>query len=260
MALERELNILTWNIDWFRNGQRSNGPSKYRIEDIQKDVMEEIVAFLRGFLEKENPLILLNEMPYRHRGNNWEPLPIREEFFAFFNSCCDIHVQHNGYLLRDTIAISPKGLFDQPLIESDVARAIRKDNRFVELCFRGVRILGVHMPTYDPSRDRASEIRRAKECWENLSSYSGEADNMIIAGDFNAFVGCKNAFVDGAFRKLCDDYYDVIPAGSTTYRSGGTCIDHILLGSGIDCDFRCVVHQDVRLSDHVPVSLSVKLS
>lgn len=42
MALERELNILTWNIDWFRNGQRSSGSSEYRIEDIRKDVTEDV--------------------------------------------------------------------------------------------------------------------------------------------------------------------------------------------------------------------------
>ena len=53
------INLMTWNIDWFRNGCRSGKDMEYFEEDSNYEVYNNVIAIVKEFLEKENSVVFL---------------------------------------------------------------------------------------------------------------------------------------------------------------------------------------------------------
>lgn len=59
------INLMTWNIDWFRNGCRSGKDMEYFEEDSNYEVYNNVIAIVKEFLEKENSVVFLQEVPFK---------------------------------------------------------------------------------------------------------------------------------------------------------------------------------------------------
>ena len=58
------MKIMTWNVDWFRNGKHSGKHDGAYLEtDIQDDVKQQIEKKVQDFLQKDDSIVFLQEIP-----------------------------------------------------------------------------------------------------------------------------------------------------------------------------------------------------
>ena len=253
---EKLINVMTWNIDWFRKGKRFNEiEDKYFEQDCDEQAFNGIVDNIKKFISNDNAIVFLNEVPHRTKSNNWELVEYHKklcrlfpdtEYDAKFND-----EYNNGYLTHCTWVISNNGRFieDRYSLHNNRTIAVRVDD---------VTLLGVHMPT--ASRNASLERRKeVDKIWRELISYAKEKkekhERLIILGDFNAYVGCKNQQVNDRFLELLKYTTDISPQDRLTFRDT-TLIDHVLINDEID-KLSCTIEVEdgSEYSDHKYVKL-----
>lgn len=253
--MSKQVNALTWNIDWFRNGKRSGSPEKYLIEDCSKAIYESIRDFIKEFLQKENAIVFLNEVPYMIKDNSgiWKKHPYFNQLLKDFPAMkYDVRFD-DSVTLRKTISISPKGIYSEKPYN-------RCDNCIMAVEYDDITLLGVHMPQFNKEDIDKGNAKCAEERWDALIDFATDMkDNgkkLIILGDFNAYVGCKIKSTEEKYKKLLNDTTDFVPKKEITYR-GNTLIDHVLINYNMN---PCVsVAKEFTYSDHKYIILNASV-
>lgn len=243
-----EINIMTWNVDWFRNGIRSGENYEYIYEDCSQDICDLIIDIVKGFLENNNAIVFLQEVPYMRFDENkmvkhelWNRLEL-----AFPNNQYDIFTNTSKKkVLRYTVAVAKKDVYAQ------VKGYQPENNRTVAVKKFGITLMGVHMPT--AFKDGTDDARMWNNLIELAKKCDGSKETLIVAGDFNAFIGCKDINANKMYRKLKTYTEDVVPPLLKTF-ADATTGDHILLNAAsmkkfIDCRFNYEIER--RYSDHI---------
>lgn len=249
-----EINLMTWNVDWFRNGRRSGRPVEYIYEDCSQDICDSIIKTVRDFLEKENAISFLQETPYKRFLPNkkmvehelWkrfkESFP-EEQYDIFMNK---------ANALRCTVAVAKRGAY------TPVEDYQPKNNRTVMAKKDGVKLLNVHMPT-EGKNDREDIRVWIHQMWNELIQLAGKCNDskemLIVGGDFNAYVGCKVKNIEKLYRNLLKHMMDIVPPDLKTF-ADCTTVDHILYNTVSKDKFSyCFVHEkDEGYSDHIYVT------
>lgn len=242
-----KLNIMTWNVDWFRNGNRSNcvKPWEYYINDCSKEICDKIVNVVKNFLVKENAIVILQEVPYKifdEKNRKWEIHYLWKMFCNSFpeNEYKIFRTSKREKILRNTIAIAK-------------IDAYKEFNCFIDnnciICIENgiAKIIGVHMKTHFKKDDESDNM------WNELIKYtkSSEDDNLIIAGDFNAFIGCQEKLTEERYLELLQYMGNCTPENIITY--GKNSIDKILLKKGRyfeNCEYKMIPQPSKEYSDH----------
>ncbi len=217
-----DINLMSYNVDWFRNGKRTSTNSRYINKDIDLIAYKNIIKEVKYFLDNnENAIAFLQETAYKIKIDDKEnPINICDKLNVDFpNSLYDIKLD-NKSAKRYTLAISKKGSFEE------VNDYFPKNNRTIAMKFKSLDliILGVHMPTN-------FKINSAEEkMWNELIAYSKTITSpFIILGDFNAYINCDNLYTKEKFKKLVldENIIDITPNEETFI--GKTTIDRVLI-------------------------------
>ncbi len=230
-----EFNIMTWNVDWFRNGKRSEQEDKYCVNDCSYEAYGKIIGIVKQFLEKENAVVFLQEVPCKYIKDDCRyehPLYAqllkdfpKKDYDIFMNdnngrSCC----------LRYTLAISKKGVYAVnnttfcPYNNKTVQ--VPKNNRIISVKKDPIVLFGVHMPVLKNNKTDIDNIKM----WDDIIQYAKQVKNLIIAGDFNAYVGCRSKETEDKYCQLLEFMQECVPADNKTF--GNNRIDNILISKG----------------------------
>ena len=246
------INIKTWNVNWFR-GKKSG--SKYNKNDQSEDSYNHITININTFLNKENSAVILQEVPYKIKnGNSWE---VNE----FYTKLCKnfpqkeyeivTNIKENDFVVRTTVAIFKKGLFKK------ITDYNPFNNRTVGLMFGSISILGIHMPTgFEEKNDD-----KDNNMWNELINYTAkckeENRKLVIAGDFNAFIGCKDTLTESKYIQLCRSAKDLVSDDTPTF-IGETAIDHILINYNSNQNFNVKIQDECKWSDHKYIEVELR--
>ena len=60
------MKIITWNVDWYRNGRRSGKDGEYLEVDSSSDIYKKIKSIIVKFLDEDSGnMVCLQEVPYK---------------------------------------------------------------------------------------------------------------------------------------------------------------------------------------------------
>ena len=249
------INLMTWNIDWFRNGCRSGKDMEYFEEDSNYEVYNNVIAIVKEFLEKENSVVFLQEVPFKAKGERWHQHYLYKEIYKDFPpEEYDIKVNDN-FAYRCTMAISLKNTFDNNV------SYYPKNNRTVAVRKNDIVFMGVHMPTGLKTKDDDDTM------WTDLISFVKSSDkNIVICGDFNVFIGCKckQKLTEERYKELLGHAGYCEPDGDAkskpTFKDLSH-IDYILVRNDLKDRVKSykIFEEGKRLSDHEPLIIDIDI-
>lgn len=244
-----KLNIMTWNVDWFRNGRRSGSGDKssyYYIDDCSEEICNSIISVIKEFLSKENAVVFLQEVPY------YDKKGILHDLWNVFCRAFpedDYALIYNKKVARKcTIAITKKDLFED-------AKCFKTENRIIGVKNNDVEIVGVHMPTNFEEKDHDDEM------WKNIIKYAENSkDNLILVGDFNAYIGCNIKLTEKRYLELLKFMGNCVSENISTFLNNS--IDKIMLKKGDyyrNCSYQIIPQLENKYSDHKYLTIELEL-
>ena len=249
-TMESYIDIMTWNIDWFRNQKRTGKKEDYDERDCNLEVIKKISEKINLFLgKKKNAIVFLQEIPAEEFG--WKSINYYAEFLKYINEY--------GYVMKFNKNIEQKALrYTVAVYHKDAPFSVIKekifDDRMICVKYGSIKLIGVHMPTvfYDIGC-------YADKMWTNLIEYVQQCNEnnqkLIVAGDFNAFVGCKSDLIERRFNELTRLMKDIVPVGASTF-VGNTTIDHIFYNFATEQRYKVTIEREFNYSDHKYVQVT----
>ena len=247
------MKIMTWNVDWFRKCKRSGEEWEYKKEDIQNSIKCQIENEVQHFLEEDNTIAFLQEIP------DFNSINIGEgNESAYYNRKANMH----------TIAVFSKNSGWTNETDSFFKESIDYYNRIVVLKKNDIRLVGVHIP--DLHRQKTSDKETVEKLWKKLIAFIKEYKPDVICGDFNTdsefdLLGKKIPQYElmEELKKCGDGYFEA--QGSATRNKTGenptfrgiTHVDYILVKEGV----RTISYDvgDIILSDHQSLTAVVDI-
>ena len=248
------INLMTWNTGLYIFGNKMKNQSLKPIDDNANKTVDRIFRIVKKFLDKENAVAILQEIPYVSN-LNWEEHPWFSKFVNTFpkeNYCYIYNKIPSNKALKMTVVLAKKDLIHSMNIERD-------NNLYVSFQI---------LPN-TPSQLIALAVHAhdAKECLDYLRR-NGNTDYSLILGDFNAgnYIKEKDDNMIEKNRdwylKLINGYIDICQGEYTTEYH--TYVDHVLLRSmysflqthkvnNLD------VNRKVNHSDHYHITFELEL-
>ncbi|MBQ4128940.1 MAG: hypothetical protein IJD68_04125 [Ruminococcus sp.] len=239
-----KLHIMTWNTQLYEHGNiiAKNLPVK-PIDDCKyKEVFGVVKKYIDGL---ENAVAVLQEIPY-NSNVTWNKHTVYEKLLEIFpKEKYEIffRVQSEKQILM-TVAIALKDKI-KPLDDNYYPANNKPKNRAVAVEINGVSILGIHAENGEKNKSY-------------LNSLHGKAD--IILGDFNAgdYIESENR---NTFNQILKEHIGICNMPTKVTQSGRrTCIDHVFVRKDmVDKCFNLIVHEEIKLSDHFPVTFEYEI-
>lgn len=242
-----EFNVFTWNVDWFRNGQYTGGKSnKYCIDDCKDVIFEQLCKEIKIFFKKNpnNPVAFIQEFPFKYLKNDeWQELSYWESLKKVFPSEKYDVLESNpneADVYRKVVAIANKGIFERDNEHND-------NNRLLYLNIKDgdMRLIGVHMPTVNCLNKDKEDI-----VWRKLISDVKGNKKVIIAGDFNTYIGCDSKSTEYRYKELLSLADNIVVESIKTFNDI-TSVDKTLVGKDLNIKSYGVIPQEVKgYKDH----------
>lgn len=250
------MKIMTWNVDWFRNGKHSGGRDEvYLKKDIQDNEKQQIENRVQAFLQADDAIVFLQEIPdFRICSMN-----IAEGY----ESLC---IKENAY--NHTVAIAKENEWED-ITSSFFEKTNHYKNRIVVA--KGKRdniiIVGVHIKDLR-RQEKESDKKAVKDLWLRLIEFCKKYNPVAICGDFNT---------DSEY----DEYGKKIPQftlmeelkglgyieaqGEATRNKPGdkptfkktSHVDYVLVKKDIKTNK--YIMEDLNLSDHLPLVADIEI-
>lgn len=216
------MKILSLNTNQFAGGGDIADTAKMENLNIYS---KEIIALVKGFLlGNDKGIVILQEIPCWNFYTKKSRVLYDNFLKEFPEKIYEIITPFSRKATIITLAIvnAKSGWYST---DSFANKAINFKNRFIEAVNdNGIHLFGVHMPI-DPKNEQDNIA-----FWKDLSDYSKNHNNPIIAGDFNAHIGDCD-YTEYFNNILKNGYCDILPEEAITYYKGKTKIDHILVFS-----------------------------
>lgn len=242
-----QLNILTWNTRLYEYGNTLGNS----VKPIQDELVNSIINYIKGFIEKENSVAILQEIPFCNN-IDWKTHKIYGEIQKEFpeDKYQIEKTVHTEKQILMTLAIAKKGLIKKDEDGFNDNRCISILNNSLNL-----KILGIHAKNNEGTKKYLDLIKERYGCYYDL-----------IIGDFNSGNYCKEKesleFIENrkSFIQFSEGYIDACQGIVTTQY--GTQIDHVLIRNThriSKTDYKIEVMDGIKLSDHYPIWLKLKL-
>lgn len=247
-----KLNIMTWNVDWFRNGRhRKYSDEIYDIHDCSDEACNSIISVVKKFLTKENAIVILQEVPYMQFSNECSRM-VDHDLWEVFSDAFprkEYKIYRRGKrALRYTIAITRATGFEED-------KCFENNNLIIGVKNNSVKIVGVHMPTGFELNDEKDGM------WQDIVKYAESSkDNLILVGDFNAYIGCEQKLTEERYLELLQYMENCVPESIVTY--GKSSIDKIMLKRGgcLDhCSYQISPQSKTEYSDHKYIEMELEI-
>lgn len=251
--MSKIINIMTWNVDWFRNGKRSGKPKEYFEDDSSQEIYKSIIDKIKNYLKSENAIAFLQEVPYKAKNSRWHQHFLYNQLIEDFPlDKYDVFV-NKIFAYRCTIAIAAKNNFS--LLQSNYLR----NNRTIAVQAHNCIFIGVHMPTQFTKGDENCEI------WNNIIEFiktNGQKSNIVLAGDFNTYIGCQDKLTEEKYLELLNYMGNCVSESIITFVK--TSIDKFLISKN---NIRNINHYVIQvqhdyeenLSDHKYICMEISV-
>ncbi len=244
-----KINIMTWNVDWFRNGNRSGLEYEYFEEDSSEKVYNGIAEIIKKFLEKENAVVFLQEVPYKAKGERWHTHVLYEKIHEDFPSEKYDVLMNEDFTYRYTMSISLKDNF------GNNPSYYPRNNRTIAVEAANTILMGVHMPTGFKNNDDNDKM------WKHLIEFVKVSNrNIIIVGDFNVFIGCVQKLTEERYNELLEYADNYVPENIITF--GRTSIDKYMLNKAITkiiINYEIHPQEQKTFSDHKYICMELEI-
>lgn len=238
----KKVNIMSWNTQLYEYGNL-----KEKEDDGLKQYNDSIRPKIFEYLKKENPIVILQEIPFKIKSekDGWRKHRVYEEFKKNFidDESYDVLCFNNDkkYHKKMTVVIANKG-------------SIEKADDLLNNLFISFRIIDMNLKCLALHAHNADEVR------ENLARNNLVPD--MLFGDFNAGNYIKDMedkkFVLNRqnYLLLLEGYIDLVQGKYTTKYY--TQIDHILFRNQFELHKKfdysnCDVDTTLKVSDHYPI-------
>lgn len=231
--------MMSWNTNLFVMG---NILPEYKIpQEIDKEKAKRVFKFIKDFLEKENAVAILQEIPY-YSNLTWKFHKVFEDFKEEFKNYQILYYNSGKHIKMTVIITKKENYIYKPKNEIT-------NNRFVHFRVENISLDFLAVHAHD-----AYDIRNA------LASTGFHPHIMI--GDFNSgnYKKSKNDESISVNRQnyllLSECYLDLVQGEITTVYN--TQIDHILVENSLDLRGKCrfsnvKVNRTMEESDHYPI-------
>ena len=150
--------------------------------------------------------------------------------------------------LRYTIAITKAIGFEEE-------KCFEDNNLIIGVKNNSVKIIGVHMPTGFERNDEKDDM------WQKIVRYAENSkDNLILVGDFNAYIGCKQKLTEERYRELLQYMKNCVSENIVTY--GKNSIDKVMLKKGgffEHCSYQIITQPQKEYSDHKYIEMELEI-
>lgn len=219
---------------------------------------ENITKYIKEFLNKENSVAVLQQIPFKKKINDKWEIDLKYETikkeFPKEQYCIFCNEEYNkGYIVMMTILITKMKNFEkadkifypnQKITNRECAVEMKNESKEKFI------ILGIH-------------ASNGHENNKYLMSINGSAD--IILGDFNAGNYSESENIQ-TFNNILKDHVCIcnMPTKEIFDQYGRlkrkTCIDHIFVKRKLipNCS-NMVVHENIKYSDHYPISFEIEI-
>lgn len=164
---ENIINIMAWNIDWFRGGKRPDGDWRYKEASIDKSSLQKILDKVKNFSKKSNAECMLQEVPYYCPGNS-KKTDIYTELYEQFSEKEFQILEPKVRDLHQCIAIAKKETNCTPITTLNWA-----SNRVMPVMLQNMVVVGVHMTTNFDEGDSNDML------WKNLIAFAENRDRPL---------------------------------------------------------------------------------
>ncbi|MDL2324442.1 hypothetical protein LJC61_04755 [Ruminococcaceae bacterium OttesenSCG-928-A16] len=225
-----KLHIMTWNCALY------NQP--------ESEKSDEIFGFIKNQLNIENSIVILQEIPYKEWGN-WKISKIYQALLNNFpeNAYSIKFNIHNNYQIMMTVAIT-KGANQLNCLNESFYPIGTPRNREIAVEYHGISFLGIH-------------AENGKDNERYLNAIPGKAD--IILGDFNAgnYLDSENRNI---FNQILNEHICICNMPTKVTKTRRTCIDHVFIKEDMitNCS-NLIVHEEMKLSDHFPITFEYEI-
>ncbi len=220
------VNVMTWNTGITEN-----------LYDYDK--CNKILDYVDVFLKKENAIVFLQQIVYKDPQINWIKHEIYNLLLEKFKTYSIKFYSESSFMM--TVAIVSGNNFRE--LDDCYLPVGRPKNRSIAVEFNNISFLGIHAETEEKNKSF-------------LESINGKAD--VILGDFNAgnYLESENRAI---FNKILTGHVCICNMPTKiTERGRRTCIDHVFVKE--DIITRCsklIVHEEIKLSDHFPITFEI---
>lgn len=251
-ADKTKVKLLTWNTGLYRCNCDSPNYTG-------------IIKAVKSFLEDDNSLAILQEIPYycKDEGLGWMIHPLFARLKADFPKEC--------FSFRYNVASERQIMMTAMICKKEAfsfASHLSVENNRIVSCERGdLTIIGAHMPTgFDIKGDddqKTLEVKQFKKnVWKKLvyciRDFNSTSRHLLIAGDFNAYIGCDEKETERQFIELCRQAKDIVPDDSPTF-VGNTPIDHVFINFDAKSQYNYVIEKGFSHSDHKRIEVALNL-
>lgn len=241
-----KLHLMTWNSNMYQE----------KLDSINWERYNSIINIVKGRLELENSMVVLQEIPYKSK-EDWNEHPIWSKLKEDF--------PQQEYEMFYTISIKTQIMMSIIICKKDVFECFEEvninDNRIVVCKKDEVTFVGVHMHT---DFERISDKNKnKKQEWDKLINFVKRQNKQriktIILGDFNAYIGCTKKATEEKFIELNRWAKDIIPDDTPTFQAE-TAIDHIFVNFNTELNYQYHIgNNNYNLSDHKYITLELEI-
>ena len=259
------MKIVTWNVDWYRNGRRSGKYGEYLEVDSSGDIYEKIKSVIVKFLDEDSEnMVCLQEVPYKvgdkHRNHDLYNEMLNKDFN--FNKGTFKANRMNIRAYARTMVIS-----QDEWKNSDDEYSGDKSNHVIQIEKDQVKIMALHIPPIQMPKkgDKGVEdVEGAsvnRDLWKNIIDQCKKSKPQIVLGDFNADDSRTEQF--RRFQELIKLGY-CEPDGDTKSKptfNGKTHIDYILVRNDLKDRVKSykIFEEGMGLSDHEPLIIDIDI-
>lgn len=250
-----QLKIMTWNT-------ALKGKNIENDEEKIKSIIDHIETFLR---ENPNAVAVLQEIPYKENVN-WKADPVYTYFEKSFKNKYAVFANRDyneGRLRMMTVIVTNITDATALTLWKHPDHPLNRECAVVVPCDgTNIVIYGIH----------ASNGADNKPYLESLSAIAKKIDADIVLGDFNAgdYKECENWVT---FNGILPEYTCICNGPTREVWEEGTLsrkthIDHVFLKDVFlkdellkayysELKIHVIIHDDVKLSDHYPITLEI---
>lgn len=243
----KKLNILTWNTQLYEQGNNVGN----RVKDINENSFLTVINFVKGYIEKENSIAFLQEIPFCNN-ITWTEHELYTKLKNEFPEN-EYDIKLNITLKQQimmTIAIAKKDIITEDLNGFN-------DNRCISVVSNtlGLRIIGIHAKNDFNTKTYLDDIKKQYESYYDLILGDFNSGNYLKNHESSIFKKNRQAFI-----QFTEGYIDVCQGKVTTQYS--TQIDHVLIKNNdtfSKMDYTVRIIDTIQCSDHYPIIFEIKL-
>ncbi|MBR5678822.1 MAG: endonuclease/exonuclease/phosphatase family protein [Paludibacteraceae bacterium] len=240
----KEVEILTWNVNWFRGEEISTESNNYDFADCKESALNGFISEINKFFALEpsvDHIVFAQEVPYQYRENKaLKPHPFWQKLFEAFpdNKYRIIYKKGESHLRKNIAIFKVNSGFSEVSVEGiDSPRLIPIKTDYAMF-------IGVHMPVVNRLLDKEDKV------WTQVIDYTGNNKNVILAGDFNSYIGCNSKSTEYRYLELLNNAGNIVSENIKTFNNT-TSIDKVLVGKDLNViHYGIIPQEEQKFSDH----------